>query len=161
MIKEKLQSNDSEFQIETNNLKVSLLCPLSKIKMKLPGRSSLCKHIQCFDLETYIELNQNSYKWKCPICNLFSRFESLIIDNLFMEILSKCTDVDEIEFTSDAQWSKILTSDNKDKKSNEKITKVNDADLTSIKIAGMFFINYRKDSPTTPGLISASLFIRL
>ncbi|NXU32303.1 ZMIZ2 protein, partial [Thalassarche chlororhynchos] len=34
----------------------------------LPARGHNCRHIQCFDLESYLQLNCERGTWRCPVC---------------------------------------------------------------------------------------------
>ena len=80
LVKEKLAITDNDLEIETSTLKASLLCPLMKCRIKIPGRSSLCKHVQCFDLTSYLSMNEKKPTWNCPVCDRHAPFEELIID---------------------------------------------------------------------------------
>lgn len=60
-------SNDRD-SIEQTALKVSLKCPITFKKITLPARGHECKHIQCFDLESYLQLNCERGSWRCPVC---------------------------------------------------------------------------------------------
>ncbi len=106
MIRDKLVSDDADFQIETSTLNVSLLCPLLNSRMTLPGRANSCKHLQCFDLKSFLMLNEKNPKWKCPVCRESAYLEDLQVDELMSEI---CVTTDagahEIFFDKDGQWS--------------------------------------------------------
>lgn len=39
---------------------ISLVCPLGKIRMNRPGKSTKCDHFQCFDVSTFILMNENT-----------------------------------------------------------------------------------------------------
>ena len=65
LIKEKLNDQDSE--IATTSCKVSLACPLGKNRMRIPTRASTCDHLQCFDAQTYLMMNEKKPKWNCPV----------------------------------------------------------------------------------------------
>jgi SUMO ligase MMS21 Smc5/6 complex component len=54
--------------VEQTALKVSLKCPITFKKINLPARGHDCKHIQCFDLESYLQLNCERGSWRCPVC---------------------------------------------------------------------------------------------
>ena len=54
LIKEKL--NDQDTEIATTSCKVSLACPLGKMRMKIPCRASTCDHLQCFDASLYLQV---------------------------------------------------------------------------------------------------------
>ena len=40
---EKLKNSEIDFTIETNTFNLSLICPLMQSRIKIPGRSILCK----------------------------------------------------------------------------------------------------------------------
>lgn len=103
LIKEKLTA-DPESEIATTSLRVSLLCPLGKMRLTIPCRSITCSHLQCFDATLYIQMNEKKPTWVCPVCDKKAPYEHLIIDGLFMEILSSCSDCDEIQFKEDGSW---------------------------------------------------------
>uniref|UniRef100_A0A8C5MN60 Protein inhibitor of activated STAT 1 n=1 Tax=Leptobrachium leishanense TaxID=445787 RepID=A0A8C5MN60_9ANUR len=104
LIKEKLTA-DPDSEIATTSLRVSLLCPLGKMRLTIPCRSLTCSHLQCFDATLYIQMNEKKPTWVCPVCDKKAPYEHLIIDGLFMEILKFCTDCDEIQFKEDGSWS--------------------------------------------------------
>ncbi|XP_075898720.1 E3 SUMO-protein ligase PIAS1 isoform X4 [Nelusetta ayraudi] len=104
LIKEKLTA-DPESEIATTSLRVSLLCPLGKMRLTIPCRAITCSHLQCFDATLYIQMNEKKPTWVCPVCDKKAPYEHLIIDGLFMEILNSCSDCDEIQFKEDGNWS--------------------------------------------------------
>ncbi len=80
LVIEKLAVHDNDLEIETSTLKASLLCPLMKCRIKIPGRSVLCKHVQCFDISSYLFMNEKKPTWTCPVCDRFAPYEDLFID---------------------------------------------------------------------------------
>ncbi|XP_010862346.1 E3 SUMO-protein ligase PIAS1 isoform X1 [Esox lucius] len=103
LIKEKLTA-DPDSEIATTSLRVSLLCPLGKMRLLIPCRALTCSHLQCFDATLYIQMNEKKPTWVCPVCDKKAPYEHLIIDGLFMEILNSCVDCDEIQFKEDGNW---------------------------------------------------------
>ena len=59
---------NGEDGVEQTAIKVSLKCPITYRRIDLPARGHDCKHIQCFDLESYLKLNVERGAWKCPVC---------------------------------------------------------------------------------------------
>jgi E3 SUMO-protein ligase PIAS1 len=59
---------------------LSLKCPLSTLRISLPCRSISCRHNQCFDATSYLQLQEQGPTWLCPICNNPAPFESLAVD---------------------------------------------------------------------------------
>ncbi|KAM3939755.1 E3 SUMO-protein ligase PIAS2 isoform 2-T2 [Leptodactylus fuscus] len=103
LIKEKLTA-DPDSEIATTSLRVSLMCPLGKMRLTFPCRAVTCSHLQCFDAALYLQMNEKKPTWICPVCDKKASYESLILDGLFMEILNQCSDVDEIQFQEDGSW---------------------------------------------------------
>ncbi|XP_033927003.1 E3 SUMO-protein ligase PIAS3 [Melopsittacus undulatus] len=103
LIKEKLTA-DPDSEIATTSLRVSLLCPLGKMRLRVPCRATTCSHLQCFDAALYLQMNEKKPTWTCPVCDQKAPYDDLIIDGLFMEILNSCTDCDEIQFMEDGSW---------------------------------------------------------
>ncbi|KAL1007661.1 hypothetical protein UPYG_G00089810 [Umbra pygmaea] len=108
LIKEKLTA-DPDSEIATTSLRVSLLCPLGKMRLLIPCRALTCSHLQCFDATLYIQMNEKKPTWVCPVCDKKAPYEHLIIDGLFMEILNSCVDCDEIQFKEDGSWAPMRT----------------------------------------------------
>ena len=59
---------NGEDGVEQTAIKVSLKCPITFRRITLPARGHDCKHIQCFDLESYLQLNCERGSWRCPVC---------------------------------------------------------------------------------------------
>ncbi|KAG7319836.1 hypothetical protein KOW79_016979 [Hemibagrus wyckioides] len=104
---EKLQYNP-ENEITTTGLQVSLICPLSKMRMSTPCRAQTCAHLQCFDAAFYLQMNERKPRWTCPVCHKPALFDTLQIDGLLSGIL-QCADetVKEIEYLSNGSWSAV------------------------------------------------------
>lgn len=92
--------------VEQTALKVSLKCPITFKKITLPARGHECKHIQCFDLESYLQLNCERGSWRCPVCNKPAQLEGLEVDQYMWGILNtlNTSDVDEVTIDSGANW---------------------------------------------------------
>ncbi|XP_067886179.1 E3 SUMO-protein ligase PIAS2 isoform X1 [Heterodontus francisci] len=123
LIKEKLTA-DPDSEIATTSLRVSLMCPLGKMRLIVPCRAVTCTHLQCFDAALYLQMNEKKPTWICPVCDKMASYDSLIIDGLFMEILNSCTDVDEIKFQEDGFWCPMRPKKESLKLSNSQCTKV-------------------------------------
>ncbi|KAH8258472.1 hypothetical protein KR038_012031 [Drosophila bunnanda] len=107
LIKEKL-TEDADCEIATTMLKVSLNCPLGKMKMLLPCRASTCSHLQCFDASLYLQMNERKPTWNCPVCDKPAIYDNLVIDGYFQEVLNSTllkSDDTEIQLHQDGSWS--------------------------------------------------------
>lgn len=123
LIKEKLTA-DPDSEIATTSLRVSLMCPLGKMRLTVPCRAVTCSHLQCFDAALYLQMNEKKPTWICPVCDKKAAYESLIIDGLFLEILNDCSDVDEIKFQEDGTWCPMRPKKESVKVSSQSIPKV-------------------------------------
>eukprot|EP00057_Strongylocentrotus_purpuratus_P024921 XP_011679395.1 PREDICTED: E3 SUMO-protein ligase PIAS2 isoform X2 [Strongylocentrotus purpuratus] len=106
LIKEKL-THDPDSEIATTSLRVSLICPLGKMRMSVPCRPVTCSHLQCFDASLYIQMNERKPTWICPVCDKKAPFDSLVIDGLFLEILRNPPESNEIIFVEDGSWTPL------------------------------------------------------
>ncbi|KAL5764116.1 hypothetical protein ACOSP7_016465 [Xanthoceras sorbifolium] len=100
--------SDSDVEVVADSFSVNLRCPMSGSRMKVAGRFKPCAHMGCFDLEVFVELNQRSRKWQCPICLKNYSLENVIIDPYFNLITSKMRscgeEITEIEVKPDGSW---------------------------------------------------------
>lgn len=110
--------SDSDLEVVAESITVNLRCPMSGSRMKIAGRFRLCVHMGCFDLETFVEMQQRSRKWQCPICLKNYSLESLIIDPYFNRIanmMQSCgEDTTEIEVKPDGTWRVKSDSERRD-----------------------------------------------
>lgn len=71
---------------------VSLLCPLTLSRLRWPVRGSACQHLQCFDLEPYLQISlATSFqrRWRCPVCQSRLVPAELVCCGLTMELLQR------------------------------------------------------------------------
>ncbi|XP_014805153.1 PREDICTED: E3 SUMO-protein ligase PIAS4 [Calidris pugnax] len=106
LVKEKLRL-DPDSEIATTGVRVSLICPLVKMRLSVPCRAETCAHLQCFDAVFYLQMNEKKPTWMCPVCDKPAPYDQLIIDGLLSKILTECEDADEIEFLVDGSWCPI------------------------------------------------------
>ncbi|KAM6230160.1 E3 SUMO-protein ligase PIAS2 isoform 2-T2 [Porphyrio hochstetteri] len=130
LIKEKLTA-DPDSEIATTSLRVSLMCPLGKMRLTIPCRAVTCTHLQCFDAALYLQMNEKKPTWICPVCDKKAAYESLILDGLFMEILNECSDVDEIKFQEDGSWCPMRPKKEAVKVSSTPCTKIESSSVVS------------------------------
>nr|XP_038027379.1 E3 SUMO-protein ligase PIAS2 isoform X4 [Anas platyrhynchos] len=130
LIKEKLTA-DPDSEIATTSLRVSLMCPLGKMRLTIPCRAVTCTHLQCFDAALYLQMNEKKPTWICPVCDKKAAYESLILDGLFMEILNECSDVDEIKFQEDGSWCPMRPKKDAVKVSSPQCTKIESSSVVT------------------------------
>lgn len=108
-VKDKL-SEDADSEIATTSLRVSLVCPLGKMRMATPCRASTCQHLQCFDASLYLQMNERKPTWMCPVCDKPAIYDKLVIDGYFQEVLSSgrlAHENNEIQLNADGSWSSL------------------------------------------------------
>jgi hypothetical protein len=95
IIKREIQVNnnhDSDIEIEdlglmTTRHRVSLICPITQALIHLPVKSSYCLHLACFDLRSFLQMNEKRVQWTCPICKKSAAYETLHVDKRLQSIL--------------------------------------------------------------------------
>uniref|UniRef100_A0A096MDK1 Zinc finger MIZ-type containing 2 n=1 Tax=Poecilia formosa TaxID=48698 RepID=A0A096MDK1_POEFO len=92
---------NGEDGVEQTAIKVSLKCPITFRRIQLPARGHDCRHIQCFDLESYLQLNCERGTWRCPVCNKTALLEGLEVDQYMLGILVYIQNSDYEEITID------------------------------------------------------------
>lgn len=70
-------------------------------------------------------MNEKKPTWNCPVCDQFVPYDDLIIDSLFVEILAKAKDLDEVQFTADAEWTKVSNEKGSSSSSHAQTSKTN------------------------------------
>ncbi|CAG7822729.1 unnamed protein product [Allacma fusca] len=109
MIKEIVSKDDGDCQIAMTSLKVSTACPLGKCRMTLPCRASTCSHLQCFDANLFLQMNEKKPTWNCPVCDKPLMFENLSIDGYFLQVINSLSfdSNNEVEVLPDGNWCPI------------------------------------------------------
>lgn len=104
--------------------KLRPLCPVSFCPIEDAAIGRNCKHIQVFDLEAYVSVNQKmsslEKRWKCPVCSQPVRLDDVILDPFAQEVLDQVSgeeDIDAIVFNEDCTWSMVSTA--KDEATND------------------------------------------
>lgn len=95
--------------VEQTAIKVSLKCPITFKRIALPARGCECKHIPCFDLESYLVMNAERGTWRCPVCNKQAMLEGLEVDQYIWGIINNLaqSDVDEVTVDATASWKPV------------------------------------------------------
>ncbi|KAI1798923.1 hypothetical protein F4811DRAFT_558335 [Daldinia bambusicola] len=106
------KKEDEDELVMVDELSIDLTDPFSRAMFKVPVRGRSCTHLECFDLETWLNSrlgkkscnwcnntsggchkcpNEPSFvdKWKCPICFGDARPYNLIIDGFLVEVRSQ------------------------------------------------------------------------
>jgi zinc finger MIZ domain-containing protein len=91
---------------------ISLRDPISLKRISIPARGIICRHVQPFDLETYLELNMRNPTWKCILCNELVPPEGIIIDSYLHSILLHTAHErsDEVSINDLGEWEIVPPS---------------------------------------------------
>ncbi|XP_060872489.1 E3 SUMO-protein ligase PIAS2-like [Metopolophium dirhodum] len=128
---------DVDPDLATTSYRFSLVCPLGKIRMKMPAKSIHCDHLQCFDAHTFILMNEKKPTWMCPTCNKPCLYDDIQIENYFLNVVSSPNLKDsskEIEILADGTW--IVYEEKKETKTanstpDAKLKPIDSVDLDS------------------------------
>ncbi|KAI8874206.1 zf-MIZ-domain-containing protein, partial [Ramicandelaber brevisporus] len=87
---------EDDDEIVAGHQQVSLKCPLGYMRLQHPVRGNHCPHAQCFDANTFLELNKKQATALCPVCDrVIGGLTELIVDGFMMNVLKSATDDDE------------------------------------------------------------------
>ncbi|KAI3693651.1 hypothetical protein L1987_76599 [Smallanthus sonchifolius] len=115
--------SDSDNEIIEGPSRVSLKCPISYSRIKIPVKGHSCKHLQCFDFNNYVEINSRRPLWRCPHCSQSVCFRDIRIDQSMVKILKEVgEDVSYVKISGDGSWQAVTENI-----SNENTEKPNDA----------------------------------
>ncbi|KAH7696003.1 zinc finger protein, partial [Aphelenchoides avenae] len=101
-----------EVQVESTK-KVSLVCPISKRRIEDACRGDQCRHLECFDLRTYLQYHTQLTYWECPVLNCRKNvsLERLRLDeymtSILQEIPAACL---EVEILWDGSFNAIVAN---------------------------------------------------
>eukprot|EP00092_Neocalanus_flemingeri_P052649 GFUD01061618.1.p1 GENE.GFUD01061618.1~~GFUD01061618.1.p1 ORF type:complete len:485 (-),score=149.81 GFUD01061618.1:30-1484(-) len=120
LIKKKL--NDEGDEIATTNLKVTVACPLGKMRMSNPCRPTTCDHLQCFDASLFLQMNERKPTWQCPVCDSPALYQNLMVDGYFQEVIKAKElpeEENEIILNQDGSWHPVPKDDSEEVKKKE------------------------------------------
>jgi len=120
LIKKKLTDDDDG--IATTNLKVTVSCPLGKMRMSRPCRPTTCDHLQCFDASLFLMMNEKKPTWTCPVCDSPAKYEDLMVDGYFEEVIKSPLlpeEENEIILNQDGSWNPVPVDEEAERKKRE------------------------------------------
>ncbi|ESN89878.1 hypothetical protein HELRODRAFT_194780 [Helobdella robusta] len=103
-------SSSSSSSLTPEHIKLHLRCPITSQQIVLPARGHDCKHIQCFDLESYLQFNCERSLWRCPVCNKPALLEGLEVDQYMWSIINNLQgcNYDEVLIDHTASWRPVM-----------------------------------------------------
>ena len=88
--------------------RLSLIDPLSHMLIRVPARAATCRHLECFDLRSYIELAQATAhpQWTCPLCSAPARTHELRVDSWTARVIKSLeAEQTEVEVQPDGSFA--------------------------------------------------------
>jgi len=124
-------SNGKNTAAGIDNLTCSLICPVSMQKIETPVRGRNCKHLNCFDLRTYLHSNSkvSGGRWRCYVCEDFVSVDDLVYDGFIAQVLEthgkdiNTATRDKMQLKNDGTW-KLLDEASSSMKRNQKKRKM-------------------------------------
>ncbi|KAI9276414.1 PINIT domain-containing protein [Sporodiniella umbellata] len=84
----RLQEKQQEDEVVLESETLSTKCPLAFSRITVPIRSIHCNHLQCFDANTFLSMNEQTPTWSCPVCyKKITNCDDLVQDGYFQEML--------------------------------------------------------------------------
>ena len=90
--------------------KLALTCTLTLTRLNVPARGATCRHLECFDLEAYIDLARTTShpRWTCPLCGAPARPHQLRVDSWMAHVLEVSpADRTEVEVQPDGEFGAV------------------------------------------------------
>ncbi|CBI40413.3 unnamed protein product, partial [Vitis vinifera] len=100
--------------------RISLNCPISFKRIKIPVKGHLCKHHQCFDYGNFMEINSRRPSWRCPHCNQPVCNPDIRIDQKMVKVLKEVEEnVVDVIISPDGSWKPVVESIDHETQSNQ------------------------------------------
>lgn len=133
--------DDDSVSVVVKDLSIDLADPFSRVMYKIPARGAHCTHMECFDLEIWLETRPSKTlkcahsafvpctcnesepsvadKWKCPICDQDARPYSLRIDTFLLNVRKQLEKENKLNTKSilvaaDGTWQAVVEDDDDD-----------------------------------------------
>ncbi|CAN7097945.1 unnamed protein product [Brassica rapa subsp. narinosa] len=112
-LKDYVNESDSACDIPKEGpSRISLSCPISRKRIKLPVKGHACKHLQCFDYWNYIKINTRVPFWCCPHCYQFVCYTNIRLDQTMIKILEEVgSNVTDVVISPDGSWKVVTEND--------------------------------------------------
>ncbi|KAK1756820.1 zinc finger MIZ domain-containing protein 2 [Echria macrotheca] len=132
-------TDDDGLIFEASDLSIDLADPFSSVIFTVPARGASCTHMECFDLETWLDTRPSKAvkkcfhtlvkcecpdisepsmpdRWKCPICNKDARPYSLRIDKFLLKVREQLEKENKLSAKSmrvkqDGTWTAVVEED--------------------------------------------------
>ena len=102
------KANKVDDEVEELVSEISLRCPLSYTRIKIPAKGSECCHVPCFDLEAILSYALQCNMWVCPICSKPVAYKSLFVDPYVSDIIAKTSSTTiGVVLRPDGSWTSL------------------------------------------------------
>ncbi|KAH9601451.1 zinc finger protein [Trypanosoma melophagium] len=79
-------------EVEIDDPVITSKCPILQKRMNIPIRGISCKHLQCFDCQSFLlSCHKGSY-WNCPLCDAELRPRDVVVDTVLWRYLQETGD---------------------------------------------------------------------
>ncbi|EPS41186.1 hypothetical protein H072_4907 [Dactylellina haptotyla CBS 200.50] len=103
---DRLRKESEDDDIVATSSIMSLKCPASTLRIVTPIRCITCKHHQCYDAISFLQLQEQAPTWTCPVCSKRLEFEQLAVDKYVEEILNSVSkSVDAVMIDPMGKWT--------------------------------------------------------
>ena len=93
------------------------------MRMSMPCRPTTCDHLQCFDASLFLMMNEKKPTWMCPVCDSAAKYDDLMIDGYFQEVIKSAElpdEENEIILNQDGSWNPVPKDEEEERKRKEK-----------------------------------------
>ncbi|KAI9315099.1 hypothetical protein BX666DRAFT_355876 [Dichotomocladium elegans] len=117
-------NEDDDLEVLQPTVRISLKCPISLMRIRIPVKGKDCRHPECFDLQSYLAISVENPKWRCPICSTYIPPDSIFRDGLNEKLLRELDKkVYEVEYSEDCDNYRISKSDDTEDEESRSQTK--------------------------------------
>jgi len=125
----------SSESVQVSSIRLPLRCPLSLQRIQVPSRGNDCKHLQCFDLESFLNYRKTSGRLECPVCNRkISDISQLTVPPLYEFLLNKYQEADDVDFLPSGKLEVVRSSQRKSATGNSSTVTAIDVDTVGMSI---------------------------
>ncbi|CAN1178286.1 E4 SUMO-protein ligase PIAL2 [Linum perenne] len=108
--------SEQDFDIIEGPSRISLNCPISFSRIKIPVKGNLCKHLQCFDFGNYVEINSKRPSWRCPHCNQNVSYADICVDQNIVKVLKEVGEnITHVNISADGSWKAVMDADDNER----------------------------------------------
>ncbi|KAK1419135.1 hypothetical protein QVD17_28293 [Tagetes erecta] len=105
-------ASDPDNDIVEGPSRISLNCPISFKRITTPVKGHLCKHLQCFDFDNYVDINSRRPSWRCPHCSQSVCFAEIRIDRDMAKVLKEVgANISHVRISADGSWEAVNECD--------------------------------------------------